>query len=169
MTFVMPAMSPEARRHFAAAATYALAGPPLAGLLLVLAGFLVTVVSDAEFRGSPSGAIAGLLVMGLLGIPFSYLFGGLQAVFVGIGCARWQLRRGPVPLALPLVLSLFAWIGFSFVTWLTNEPPVGLAAVMFSQNGALWLANHLFAGGVCWWLARRWAVWFLLTPPCNSH
>lgn len=136
------------------AALYVLVTPPLAATAAVLVTSLTALAAGGEL--GPRDALIGMVAMLPITAIMSYVFGGAQALFVGLGAALWQKLRGPVPLAVPLVLSALAWIAFSLFTHADSEIGEPLQRNMLSPNGALWLAAHLIGGFTGWWLTRRY-------------
>jgi hypothetical protein len=140
------------RQFVKTAVVYAVVTPPLAAVTAVLVVSLYSIVSEAQV--SPQQGTAALLVMLPISALFSYGLGGVQGLFVGIGAALWQRYRGTSPIAVPLVLSFVAWVGFSAQTSLPSGTGQDWESTVFSSNGMLWLALHLFAGAVGWRLAK---------------
>jgi hypothetical protein len=132
-------------RFLKTAATYLLVGPPIGGIVAVLL---------ASFGGDNSvGHMLGTFLVGLLfAIPLSYIFGGLQALFVGLVTAAWDKAKGLTPFYVPLAASVVAWIVAQFFTG-GGSPDVSAGQ---AQQGALvMLAVHVAAGLGPWWLLRR--------------
>lgn len=137
---------------------YALAGPPIGAIFSIILASAFWVPASEDAAGGMFANAATLAMALLIGIPFSYVFGGLQALFVGLASALWQKWQGKVTLAVPLGLSFLAWVGFALVSHFVHGVGVSLSAFMFSQNGMLWLANHLVGGAASWRLAQKWAA-----------
>lgn len=138
-------------------AIYALLGPPLTGLACALAMWVCGLATDPNFSAPPYGPLHHAMMLAGYAVPLSYVAGGAQAVFVGLAAAVWQRWHGLTPATVPLVLSLLAWFGATFFTsslWQGNG--FSFSDAVFSSTGAFWLANHLFAGGIGWWLVKRW-------------
>jgi hypothetical protein len=109
---------------------FALLGPPLGGLIVVLA---LTVSSVFGSRGMTANELRYLPAFVAFVLAYSYVLGGVQAAAVGVVAAMAQRSsaRGTVPLLPVLIASVVAGlasIGF-FVIW-GVKPEVSFLAVM---------------------------------------
>lgn len=137
-------------------AIFALAVPPLSGVVaaMLIAVFWLATEGATSDGGTP--LLQQSLIMAAYALPMSYVIGGAQALFVGIGSAGWVAWKHKLPLIVPLALSLLAWVAFSvMISSAWHGTGQSLSEVALSGNGALLLAVHLFAGALGWWLAGR--------------
>jgi hypothetical protein len=125
---------------------YLLLGPPVGTVVL----FLLMALTQNEGSSSIGGLEATQNVLGALAfaLPFSYLFGGSQALLTGLAAALWEKWRGRTPVVVPLLVSAVMWLGSSAVL-ATDAAGIG------SGVGLIMLAVHLCSAAACWWLLRK--------------
>jgi hypothetical protein len=135
-TVLAPERAPAA---LVALLTFAIAGPPIGGVLMAVA-----VATIAPLAAPDAGiGLGDIWWLAGLAVPYSYLAGGLQALGVGLACAAWILLRGGLPFAVPLAAALIA--GAMHVARSAEDPTVSV----------LLLAAHVMAAATCWSIARR--------------
>jgi hypothetical protein len=118
---------------------FAIAGPPIGGVLMAVA---IATVAPLAAPGAGIGP-GDIWWLAGLAVPYSYLVGGLQALGVGLACAAWILLRGGLPFAVPLAAALIA--GAMHVARSGEDPTVSV----------LLLAAHVMAAATCWSIASR--------------
>lgn len=110
-------------------------------LIFVGLGPLFGLVTLTVFMVIYSGNMNGLHLM-ILGIPFSYYFGGVQAAVVGIAASTHfcLVRSGRLSLANVLMVSMLIPIMW---TWNSTHAP----------SGPLLLGIHVVPAFFCWKIA----------------
>ena len=124
-------------RAFKTLGIFAVAGPPLTGIVTAL---LIGLYGLVVHGGPSQGATPWLqqtLMMAVYALPISYIMGGVQAVAVGVASAAWVYRRGTLPVTVALTLSTAAWLGFSvFLSNLWQRPGMAFSEVApFRREG----------------------------------
>jgi hypothetical protein len=119
---------------------FAGAGPPIGGLILQAAGWFL-------FGTAPRDSYEFRFYLDLMGATalFSYIFGGLQALFVAVVAAIFQIkvRTGVVPLWPVLASSLFAGVVAAMVVQGGNLGIFDIATLLMV------FAFHAFCGILC--------------------
>lgn len=155
-----PPPAPDRPRPLTTFLVFFLLGPPIGGFIFVLAIYIAD-------RLSRPGAVSTLDPMDIvrtvgITVPFSYVFGGLQAFAVAIYLARRRANGKPISvrraLGAALVVSLTAAPLF-FVT-MNNPPGVGAGPApidgwlfISASLGALSIASALLCALI---LRLRW-------------
>jgi hypothetical protein len=119
---------------------FAGAGPPIGGLIVQAVGWFL-------FSTGPQAPHEFRFYLDLMGATafFSYIFGGLQALFVAVVAAIFQVkvRTGFVPLWPALVSSLFAGIVVAIAIQGRNLGIFDIAMLLMV------IAFHAFCGILC--------------------
>lgn len=140
-----------ARRFLAIVALFALAGPPVGGL--VVSAFLALLAALPQLTaGSWLEALTTLVTATLFGtmfgLPIAYFTGILPAAGIGLAVALWDRRKGAISWRIA--------IGAALVSWLLVATGAG-SIVETDEGTRIWqaalLLAHLGATGACWWLA----------------
>jgi hypothetical protein len=135
-------------RSIATVLTCAVLGPPVGGIVFALAVSLLPWISGVPL--TPDKQVDDILGVGLFvalfAVPFSYVFGGIQAICVGLIFAVYGWHRGTPPVWLAVVAGLLLF-GLSMI--------IGVDHV--DRFSWLLLVAHVFAAFVTWSLVR--AFW----------
>jgi hypothetical protein len=151
------AVSTTTKSQLKTVAAYLLA-TLLIGFGLALLFLIASSVAHPDEASTLAQQITYFGFLFLFSVPMTLGLGGAQALFVGIGSALQRARGGYVPLALPLGLAVIAWIAFSVIGRISDEPGRSLDAIMFSSSGAFFLVIHLAAAALGWRIDQRFAV-----------
>lgn len=139
-------------RFFGIVAVFALAGPPIGGL--VLSAFLAVLaatphLTTSSWAEASTTFMIGTLFGSLFGLPIAYAIGILPAAGVGLAVAVWDRRKG-----------LISWriaVGAALVPWLFIALRAG-DIIETDEGTRIWQISMLLASVaatlVCWWLAR---------------
>jgi hypothetical protein len=133
-------------RAFLVLLVFAILGPPLGAAIVLILGAL--------FAGQPlnwSAPAGGWLQPAGLVLMVAYMFGGIQALIVGIVMCAWYLRGKskllpvtPVLIATAVVvLGVLAFAGMSSVESLKSEFVPGAIAVHFGASLGCWAIANL--------------------------
>ena len=128
--------------------TYLVLGPPLGAMVLIL---LLTAVPGLALP-SPENTGLGTTVAVSLGIalfavPFTYILGGLQALFCGVVLAAYGWLKGRPPLWVGLIASLLAFVvSYSVDIFGTFADSNHIVLVM--------VITHLLPTILCWLIVR---------------
>lgn len=137
---------------FRVVATFALLGPPLGALTFSGLFWL-----NAYLRHSPDfgpDMMHGFGMMALMGVPMSYVIGGLPATITGAGFAVWQAFRGPVSFSFAAAFGLACALGVGASGhWLLSE-----GAFPDRSQFALLLLTCLVPTLICWSITRNAAI-----------
>lgn len=155
---------PDRPRALTTFFTFLLLGPPIGGFIFVIAIY----VTDRLSRPGSFTTIDAMDVArtAAITIPFSYVFGGLQALAVAIYLARRRRRGGVITIRHAFGAALVVSALFAPLLYLIRNDPVGVGAgpaaidtwlVISASLGALSLAASLACALILRlkWSARR--------------
>jgi hypothetical protein len=86
---------------------------PTTGLLTLPLAPLLDIVSAGSLKPVTHNPARQFTIIGdlmLIGLPFSYLFGGIQAAAVGTVSMAWNVRNNALPWQIPLITSVIVSI-----------------------------------------------------------
>lgn len=133
-------------RFLKTAGFYLLVGPPIGGVTLIL----IWSIFGGE---SSAGRAVWTFLAGLLfAVPLSYIFGGLQALFVGLVSAVWEKTKGATPAFVPAIASVVA---FGVMDLVASGGSSDAAPAQMQQGALVMLVTHAVAGLGPWWLLRK--------------
>jgi hypothetical protein len=133
-------------RAFLVLLVFAIFGPPLGAAVVLILGALVA--GQSLNWSNPTG---GWLQAAVLVLMVAYMFGGIQALIVGIAMCAWQLRGQSALLPLKpvlivtavVVIGALALAGISSADSLTSEFVPGVIAVHFGASLGCWAIANL--------------------------
>jgi len=139
-------------RLFGIVAVFALAGPPIGGLVLsAFLAFLAATphLTTSSWADAGTTFMTGTLFGALFGLPIAYFIGILPAALVGLAVAIWDSRKGLVSWRIAVCASLVPWL---FIAMRAGD-------IIDADDGTqIWQISILLASVaaalVCWWLAR---------------
>lgn len=122
-------------------------GPPIGGLVFALCvafyPAMAVLAGDVAVHGDATPLLMLMFLVGLFAVPFSFFFGGAQAIAAGLAFAAYGWNLGRPPLWFAGVTGLFAY--------------AGARAAGFSQEGQWFipfLLVHLIPAFACWAIVR---------------
>jgi hypothetical protein len=134
---------------------YALLGPLLGGVFMVLLVFVSPLAADEPPIADLKTSLVTLPILLLLSIPFAIALGGVQAACVGLATGLTEVYCGIRSIWVPLWVAGAMWAMFLGVSVL---PETGdWRQTFFSSNGAIWLAAHLASAAGAWLLQAYWS------------
>jgi hypothetical protein len=140
--------SPASKPLLATFLTCVLLGPPVGALGLILAmSIRISNLTYDDLGRSLFTYLGTVLISSILIIPFSFLSGGLSAIFSGLAMVAYGWSKGEPPLWFAIAVALIASLVLVSVqndTW---------------HSGEIVMA-HVLPAIVCWLVFRRyWNRW----------
>jgi hypothetical protein len=138
---------------------YGVLGPPIGQVVFFLLSFSHSAFADTGHHAARLVEVPFLVIATLLAFPFSYYFGGVTAVLVGliVGVAK---KYDNHTIFVPAIAALAVWASISFFSgqfdaknWETFFPEQG-----WTIHPLVMLTIQLIAALIVWWLARRFEV-----------
>ncbi|MCG6114871.1 MAG: hypothetical protein MEQ84_06685 [Mesorhizobium sp.] len=142
----------SAGRFVGIVALFAMAGPPIGGL--VVSVFLSLLAATPQLMvhdwvEAVTIFLTGTLFGTMFGLPIAYFSGVLPAAGVGLAVAICDRRMGLISWRIAMAAAIVSWV---FVA-------MGAGSLIESDEGTrTWqiasLLAHLAAASFCWWMAR---------------
>jgi hypothetical protein len=132
-------------RAFLVLLVFAILGPPLGAAVVLMIGALAAGALSG-LSGPPSGLLQAAALVSMV----AYMFGGIQALIMGIAMCAWQLRgqSALLPLKPVLIVTAVVVLGVLVVAGLSSGPSLEWEFVGFA------IAVHFGASLGCWAVAN---------------
>ena len=140
---------------------FCLVGPP-AGFFAIFCSVIIYGIFTNSSSFGLLETIKRSFEMLLIGIPLSYVLGGLQAVFTGLVSATWARITGTIPLLVVASSAASALLLTTLIKWNFNSGinPSHILPLFPSfkaniNDNLLITTVYSFSALVCWQIARR--------------
>jgi hypothetical protein len=134
-------------------AQYFILGPLIGAICTALFG-LFSVVKDSVSFGEIAASVVAFPILLLVGVPFAFLFGGVQSMFVGFATGLAEKNTGLTAIWIPIFASIVAWLGFATYSHFTEN--TNWQNSFASGNAAAWFFVHVAAAAGTWLLLNSW-------------
>jgi hypothetical protein len=132
---------------------YFVLGPPIGAAFVTLSSLTYMLFTATELKEVAEYFLALPLIL-VLGVGFSYWFGGLQAAFVGLVAGVTDHFTGNKTIWVPIFASLLTWL--YYIIFGVSRDNVNLRDTFLSGDAAFWLSIHMVSGIGVWILQRWW-------------